>query len=134
MAPVAPDIDAPALRAERAAIKERLKRFARDEVLGKRTAEQVTEATMVGKERIQEIDETLNANVTDDPLVDIVNATDPVLAWEQTPLTNKRLIIDRLMTVTILPMGRAGRGFDRSSVRIDAKHHLGVPAAATVAA
>jgi len=113
-------VDVLALRAERAAIKETLQRYARDEVLGKRTPEQVTAATLVGTQRIAEIDQWLHANVTDDPLADLVNATDPVQAWQDTPLANKRLIIDRLMTVTILPMGRAGRGFDRSSVRIEA--------------
>jgi len=79
-----------------------------DEVLGKRTAEQVTAATLVGPQRIAEIDQSLHANVTDDPLADLVNATDPVQAWQDTPLANKRLIIDRLMTITILPIRRGG--------------------------
>jgi site-specific DNA recombinase len=130
LAPAAPDIDAPALRAERAAIKETLKRYAREEVLNKRTPEQVTEATLVGTQRIGEIDQILNANVTDDPLAEIINAADPVQAWQDTPIGSKRILLDRLMTVTILPIGRGGRGFDRSSVRIDPKHRLGAPSAA----
>lgn len=125
--PADPGIDAPALRAQRAAIKETLARYAREEVLGTRTPEQVTVATLAGTQRINEIDQLLNANVTDDPLADLVNAADPVQAWTDTPLGSKRILIDRLMTVTILPMGRAGRGFDRSSVRIDPKHPLGAP-------
>jgi hypothetical protein len=102
-----------------------LARYAREEVLGTRTPEQVTAATLAGTARINEIDQILNVNVTDDPLADLVNAADPVQAWADTPLGSKRILIDRLMTVTILPMGRAGRGFDRSSVRIDPKHRLG---------
>src|SRR6266545_14873 len=113
LAPTGPEIDAPALRAERAAIKETLKRYARDEVLGKRTPEQVTAATLAGTERITEIDQMLNANVTDDPLADLINAADPVQAWQDTPVGSKRILIDRLMTVTILPIGRGGRGFGR---------------------
>jgi hypothetical protein len=42
-------------------------------------------------------------------LAHLVNATDSVQAWQDTPLANKQLIIDRLMTVTILLIGR---GFD----------------------
>jgi hypothetical protein len=123
-------IDAPALRAQRAAIKETLARYAREEVLGTRTPEQVTAATLAGTARISEIDQLLNANVTGDPLADLVNAADPVQAWADTPLGSKRILIDRLMTVTILPIGHGGRGFDRSLVRIEAKHRLGTPAAA----
>ncbi len=130
LAPAAPDVDAPALRAERAAIKETLKRYAREEVLNKRTPEQVTEATLIGTQRIAEIDQILNANVTDDPLAEIINAADPVQAWQDTPIGSKRILLDRLMTATILPIGRGGRGFDRSSVRIDPKHRLGAPSAA----
>jgi hypothetical protein len=125
LAPVGPEIDAPALRAERAAIKDALKRMAADEVLGRRTAEQVTAATQAGMARVAEIDEQLNANVTDDPLAEYVNAADPVQAWQDAPLANKRLIIDRLLTVTILPIGQGGRGFNRASVRIEPKHALG---------
>jgi len=122
-----PGIDAPALRAQRAAIKATLARYAREEVLGTRTPEQVTAATLTGTQRITEIDQLLNANVTHDPLAELINTADPVQAWADTPLGSKRILIDRLMTVTILPIGRAGRGFDRSSVRIDPKHPLGAP-------
>jgi hypothetical protein len=72
-------------------------------------------------------DRILKANLTDGPLADLINAADPVQAWADTPLGSKRILIDRLMTVTILPIGRAGRGFYRSSVRIDPKHPLGAP-------
>lgn len=44
------------------------------------------------------------------------------------PLADKRVVIDRLMTVTILPSGRKGRGFDPTTVRIEPKHALGTPA------
>lgn len=80
-------------------------------MLGTRTSEQVTAATLAGTQRINEIDQILNANVTDDPLADLINAADPVQAWQDTPIGSKRILIDRLATVTILPIGRGGRGF-----------------------
>ena len=36
-------------------------------------------------------------------------------------LDRRRALIDVLMTVTIAPVGRAARGFDPASVRIDWK-------------
>ena len=123
LAPPAPEVDAQALRGERDAIRARLERMAEDEVLGKRTAGQVAAATRVGKARIAEIEELLNANVTDDPLAEVINSADPVRMWRDMGLANGRLI-DRLFTVTILPSGKRGRGFYPDSVRIDAKQPL----------
>ena len=95
-----------------------------------RTAGQVTAATRTGTARIAEIDELLNANVTDDPLAEVINAADPVQVWHDMATADQRVIVDRLCTVTILPSGRRGRGFDASTVRLDPKHELGpMPAA-----
>jgi hypothetical protein len=62
--------------------------------------------------------------VTEDPLAEVLNAVDPVKAWRDMPLANRRILVDRLCTVRILP-ARAGRRFDVSSVRVDPKHSLG---------
>ena len=127
LAPPPPQVDAVALRDERAAIRARLEQFAVDEVLGTRTHAQVSAATAAGNARIDEIDNLLNTNATSDPLAQFVNTADPLTAWWDASLANRRLVIEQLCTVTILPAGRRGRGFDASSVRIDAKHTLGVP-------
>ncbi len=128
-----PEVDAPALRAERAAISATLERYAVDEVLGKRTAGQVAAATRAGTARISEIDEALNASVAADPLAAVIGAPDPVAAWDGLGLADQRLFIDRLATVTILPASRRGRGFDPASVDIAPKHGLGSPPAAALA-
>ncbi|GLZ01711.1 recombinase family protein [Actinoplanes sp. NBRC 103695] len=126
--PATPDVDVKTLSTERAAIVERLKSYARDEILGRRTPEQVTEATLVGRQRITEIDGALSASVTGDPMADVLNAPDPVAAWAAAPLANRRLIIDRVCTVTILPTTRRGRGgFDPTAVLVEPKHGLGAP-------
>jgi hypothetical protein len=129
----APEVDAEALRAERMAIRTRLETMAEEEVLGKRTAAQVAAATRVATARIAEIDELLNLTVVSDPLADVVNAVDPVEAWANTPLADRRIIVDRLCVVTIMP-ARHGRRFDYSSVRVDPKHTLGTPPAEVLAA
>ena len=129
----APEVDGDALRAEKTAIRKRLDQMAEDEVLGLKTRAQVIAATKRANQRIGEIDELLNANVTSDPLAAVVNAPDPVAAWDALELADQRLFIDRVCTVTILPSGRKGRGFDPSTLDIEPKHRLGrgsVPAAA----
>lgn len=128
LTPAGPDVDAGALRAERKAIGTRLDQMAEDEVVGLKTRAQVIAATRRGNTRVAEIDELLNANVTDDPLSALVDAADPVAAWTAMPVADRRVIVDRLCTVTIMPNGRKGRGFDPSSVLIEPKHSLGVPA------
>ncbi|MDQ7905986.1 recombinase family protein [Phytohabitans sp. ZYX-F-186] len=120
-----PEVDAEGLRAERTAIRQRLELMAEDEVLGLKTRAQVIAATKRGNARITEIDELLNATATSDPLATVVNASDPVQAWADLGLADQRLFIDRLCTVTILPSGRRGRGFDPTTVDIAPKHTLG---------
>lgn len=129
----APDVDAEALRAERKAIGNRLDLMAEDEVLGLKTRAQVIAATKRGQARTAEIDELLNATVTSDPLAAVINAPDPVAAWDVLELADQRLFIDRLCTVTILKSTRRGRGFDPTTLDIAPKHALGrgsLPAAA----
>jgi hypothetical protein len=113
------------LRTERAAIRTRLDRLAADEVLGLRTPAQVTAATRAGTTRIGEIDELLNLSRAVDPLAPVVDAVDPVAAWDRLTLADQRLFISRLCTVTILPIGKRGRGFDPTSVHIAPRHGLG---------
>ena len=60
----------------------------------------------------------------------MINAPDPVAAWDGLELADQRLFINRLCTVTILPSGRKGRGFDPSTLNIAPKHGLGLSAAA----
>lgn len=129
----APEVNAEALRAERKAIRARLESMAEEEVLGRRTAGQVAAATRVATARIAEIDELLNLTTVSDPLADVVNAIDPVETWANTPLADRRVIVDRLCVVTIMP-ARHGRRFDYSSVRVDPKHALGTPSPEVLAA
>ena len=51
----------------------------------------------------------------------VIGAADPGAVWAGLSLDRRRALIDVLMTVTIAPVGRAARGFDPASVRIDWK-------------
>jgi hypothetical protein len=129
-----PSIDAPALRAERAAITGRLEQMAVDEVLGLKTRAQVNAATGRGRARIAEIDAALHANVITDPLARVIADPDPVRVFHDMVLADRRVILARLVTVTLLPIGRTGRGVQLDSVRVEPKHHLGQPPAIQAAA
>ena len=126
----APEVDVEGLRAQRAAIGQRLKRILADELRGLETREYAREARREAAAMIAEIDEQLHASVGSDPLAPLVNAPDPVKAWRDAPLADKRVVIDRLMTVTILRTQRKGRGFDPATLHIEPKHTLGTLSAA----
>ncbi|MGH3679125.1 MAG: recombinase family protein [Natronosporangium sp.] len=124
LAPPAPEVDADALRTERTAIRKRLEQIAKDEVLGHRTRAQVREATRAALERIAEIDQSVTANVTTDPLAEVILADDPLAEFDKAPLSSQRVYVDRLVTVTILPSAKKGRGFDPGSVSVVARQPL----------
>jgi hypothetical protein len=125
LAPPPPDVDAEALHAEKKAIRTRLDKMAEDEVMGLKTRAQVIAATKRANARVEEIDELLNMTVSGDPLADLLSGEDPVKEWMGTLIADQRVIVDRLFTVTIMPSRRRGRGFDPTTVRVDAKQPLG---------
>jgi hypothetical protein len=126
LAPPPPEVDAEALRTEKVAIRERMDQMARDEVLGRNdvTRSQVREATKAGLERIAEIDQLLTTSVASDPLAEVILADDPLAEFDKAPLSSQRVYVDRLVTVTILPSAKKGRGFDPDSVSVVAKQQL----------
>ncbi len=49
---------------------------------------------------------------------DLAGAEDVRRAWEDLALERKRAAVDALLTVTLLPSGRRGNGFDPEHVEI----------------
>jgi len=124
LTPARPEIDAEALRNEAAAIRKNLNEMAADQILNKVTKEQLHAATAIGKTRLDEIASTLNTAVVDSPLKELIGVDDIEAAWESLTLAHQRLIVDMLVTVRILPVGRRGRGFDPDTVEIRFKKQL----------
>lgn len=94
----------------KAGIRSRLEQYAIDEVLGNRTPGQVSAATRAGTARTRGIDELLHVNLVDDPLAEVINSSDPVALVRDLGLADQRVLIDRTVTVTILPSGGPGPG------------------------
>jgi site-specific DNA recombinase len=104
-------IDLSALKDEGDAIRERLREFARAEVLGHRTRDEVEAAREIATERLSEIDQA----VADAGRVDVVArfvgaGRDPLEVWEdeRTTLAIKQGLITSLAVVRI-GSGRVGR-------------------------
>jgi site-specific DNA recombinase len=113
-----PDVDVKGLRAEAQAIRKNLNDLAEDKALGLIDRAQLISGTEKGKKRLDEITTVLQVATVDSPLADLIGAEDVKATWEGLSLSHKRLVIDELVTVRILPSGRVGRGFDPATVDI----------------
>jgi hypothetical protein len=48
-----------------------------------------------------------------------VDADDVEAAWKEMDLVRQRLVVQELMTVTIMPTKKRGKGFDPDSISIE---------------
>jgi DNA invertase Pin-like site-specific DNA recombinase len=122
LVPPRPEVDAAALRVERAAIEDNLTAMAADAAVDTtgRLRRQLRAANERAAVRLAEIEAALSVADGPDPdLAKLVAAADPRPVWAALPLESRRLVVDKLMVVTILPTGRQGRVFDPASVRIE---------------
>jgi site-specific DNA recombinase len=118
-----PDIDLAALRREKRAITEHLDKQAEFHSLGHISDRQFLAASKRGNERIAELSATIQGAITaaSSELAAIATAEQPAQAWLAAPLIVQQAVMREMITVTILPTGRAGRGFDPDGVRIERK-------------
>lgn len=105
--PATPTVDLRGLRSEADAIRGRMRSLARQEVLGQRSADEVTAAREAANERLEEISQELARAGRSDALVKFLDV-DPEEVWQGLTLAQKQDVIDTLMTVRVGP-GRAGR-------------------------
>jgi hypothetical protein len=76
---------------------------------------------------LTQIDESLASVVVESPLAPLISAADVRAAWDAQPLSIRRMAIDALVVVTILPTIRGRRRFDPDSVRITPRSGLAIP-------
>lgn len=112
-------LDAAALRAEAGALRVRLDTLAVEFADGALTASQLRAAT----ERLRGQLAAVEAQQADagrvSALGPVVGAEDARAAWQRLDTDRQRAIVDALMVVRILPVGRGTRGFDPTSVELD---------------
>lgn len=119
-----PDVNVAALRTESRAIRTNLDELAADRALGLVDRTQMIKATKRGRDRLDAIGRVLAEAAVESPLAGLVGAEDVAAVWDALPLATRRIVLDTLVVVIILPTGRTGRGFDPTSVRIDWKASL----------
>jgi hypothetical protein len=73
-------------------------------------------------EKLSEVEARMTAANGTTPLAGLAGRRDAAKRWADLDLGHKRAVLGALMTVTVLPAIRRGRGFDPATVRIDWKH------------
>jgi DNA invertase Pin-like site-specific DNA recombinase len=117
-----PAVDARALHAEAAAIRDGLNELAADRGARIITREQYLHGIERGNNRLEEINTTLAASVEQDsPVLPLLAARDVAAAWDAQPLAIKRAVIDTMVTVKIHPSGQRGSGFYPETIEIRPK-------------
>lgn len=110
--------DAKALQAEALGLRERLDTAAADLADDKMTRSQFFALTKRLRERLAEIEAQLTDAGRVNVLGPLVSADDPAPVWAALTVSQKRAVIDILMTVTIHPPGRGTRTFDPDTVTL----------------
>jgi site-specific DNA recombinase len=117
LAPTAPEVDLPGLRATANAVRARLAEIAEMLGEGELTRAEAQIARSRATARLERVEAEIAAATASSPLAGIVDAPDPATVWAGLDIGRRRAVLDCLMTVTVLPTTR-GPGFDPETVRI----------------
>jgi site-specific DNA recombinase len=113
-----PDVDLDALRAKVTELRNRRDGLARLLADGLLSASAVRDQAAKLTAAISDLEREIMSAVGDGPLAEVVNAADVERTWTALPLTAKRAVIETLMVITILPIGKGIR-FDPDQVQIE---------------
>jgi site-specific DNA recombinase len=116
--PARPGVDAGALRAEAARLTAIGERQAAMHGLGEISDAEMRAGSRARKARLDAIAAQLSVATEPDPLAEFRDQPDAGAVLEALPLPRKRAVARLLVTVTLLPATRRGRGFDPDSVRV----------------
>lgn len=106
------------LKFERIAAQERFENLATLLAEGVLDVDAVRLQSARLKARMNEIDAILTPAPSNIGF-DLLTAEDPIEHWKKLDLERQRLIINELMTITLLPSGRGSKGFDPELVDVD---------------
>ncbi len=124
--PTAPEVDLSALQATASAARVRLTEIAEMLGEGELTRAEAQIARSRATARLESAEAEIASATSSSPLAGIVDAADPAAVWAGLEIGRRRAVLDRLMTVTVLPITRPGPGFDPDTVRIEPKNAAGV--------
>lgn len=110
--------DSAELRDQAQALRRRLEALAVDFADGDLTAAQLRAATDRIRTRLADVERQMADAGRVDVLGPLIAGRDVVKVWEALDTDRRRVIIDTLMTVTLMPPGRGARTFDPETVRV----------------
>jgi site-specific DNA recombinase len=116
-------VDAKALRAGAKALREQLDGLAAAFADGDIDRQQLAAGTARVKAKSDRIAAQLAAHDEVDPLAEFRGQPDAGKVWAGLGLARQRALVDLMATVTLLPSGRKGRGFDPASVDVVPRAH-----------
>lgn len=121
--PVAPPVNVAAVRAELAEIERSRRELASRQGAGRITWDQFDAANDALAVRQSAAESALAATERSDPLAHLASAPDVRLCWKGYELGQRREVLRRIVTVTVLPAGRGrqpdGSYFDESRIVMD---------------
>lgn len=113
------DVDVAALHEEARTLRGRQEALALEAAAGELTVAQMRVVNRSLNARLADVEAQIASASQTSALAELVGHDDVQARWDALSITRKRAIVDTLMTVTILPVGRgAGRVFDPASVEI----------------
>ncbi len=121
LAPAAPEVDLPALRAAANAARARLAEIAEMLGEGELTRAEAQIARGRASARLERAEAEIAGATAASPLTGLADAPDAGAAWAGCDIGRRRAVLDALMTVTVLPVVRPGQWFDPATVRIEPK-------------
>jgi site-specific DNA recombinase len=121
LAPAAPEVDLPGLRAAANAARARLTEIAEMLGDGELTRAEAQIARTRATARLERTEAEIATATRPSPLAGLVDAPDPAMVWAGLDIGRRRAVLAELLTVTVLPAGRPGPRFDPDTVNIEWK-------------
>jgi site-specific DNA recombinase len=112
-------VDLSALHEEARVLRARQEALALEAAAGELTIAQMRVVNRSLTAKLAEVEAQIASAAQTSALAELVGHADVRARWDALSVTRKRAIVDTLMTVTVLPVGRgAGRTFDPASIAI----------------
>jgi DNA invertase Pin-like site-specific DNA recombinase len=119
LAPAAPEVDLPGLRAEANAARARIGEIAEMLGDGELTRPEAQIARGRARARLEQAEAEIAGATAPTPLAGLADAPDPAAVWAGLDIERRRAVLGALLTVTVLPVPRgAPPRFDPATVEI----------------
>jgi site-specific DNA recombinase len=122
------DVDVAGLHEQARELRARQEALALEAAHGRITPAQMTLINRTIADELEQVEAQIAGSARTNPLADLAGRPDVQGRWDALTLDRQRAVVDALMTITVLPVGRgAGRSFDPDGLRIEWRRPGDVP-------